>query len=120
MGGRKGHSLGKIVGDMRKVKHEQTELIEGVKQNNPEKILKATTGILSKSIKSLESLTYSYLFVDSIKDDYKKLSEEGVKARRKEITKKWAEFREEAGKKFDAEVNREIVDSATRVIGGAK
>ncbi len=120
MGGRKGHSLQKIVGDLRKVKEEQKRLVEGIKKNHPIQIVKASAGILSKSDKSLDALAYSYVFADSIQKDYKKLSVEETKERRKEISHKWADFRKEAEKQFDPETNREIVDSATRIFGGEK
>lgn len=120
MGGRKGYSLKKIVGDMRKARTEQKQLLAGVEENSPKKVVKASAGILSKSNKALDSLVYGYLFVDSIKQDYKKLSEEHTKERRKELAKKWAEFRKEKGKKFEFTESREVVDSATRVLGGSK
>jgi len=120
MGGRKGYSLKVIVGDMRKVRSDQKQLLQGVKENDPKKIVDASAKILSKSDKALESLAYSYLFVDSIKDDYKKLSDESIKERRKELSKRWAAFRKEKGKKFDSSTNRDVVDSATRVLGGGE
>lgn len=120
MGGRKGYSLKAIVRDIRKVRVEQKQLLQGVKENDPKKIVGASAKILSKSDRGIESLAYSYLFVDSIKDDYKKLSEESIKKRRKELAKKWADFRKEKGKKFDPATNRNVVDSATRVLGGEK
>lgn len=120
MGGRKGYSLKAIVRDMRKVRAEQKQLLQGVKENDPKKVVGASAKILSKSDSALESLAYSYLFVDSIKDDYKKLSEESIKQRRKELSKRWADFRKEKGKKFDPTTNRDVVDSATRILGGGK
>lgn len=120
MGGRKGYPLQKIVGNVRRMKDEQKQLLEGIKENNPEKVVKASVGIISKSDKALESLVYSYLFVDSIKKDYRKLSKEDTKKRRKKLAKKWASYRKEKGKQFDPTTNREIVDSATRILGGKK
>ena len=120
MGGRKGYSLKKIVGDIRKVKTEQKQLLSSIRENDPKKLVKASAKILAKSDNALESLVYSYLFVDSIKDDYQKLSAEGTKERRKELAKKWADFRKEKDKTFDPTTNRDIVDSATRVLGGGK
>lgn len=120
MGGRKGYSLKRIVGDIRKVKTEQKQLLDSIKSNQPENVVKASAKILAKSDNALESLAYSYLFVDSIKDDYKKLGAEGTKERRKELAKKWSDFRKEKGKKFDPSTNRDVVDSATRVLGGGK
>ncbi len=105
---------------MRKVKADQKYLLESIKENNPEKVVKASAQILAKSDKALESLAYSYIFVDSIKDDYKKLSAEGTKERRKELAKKWSDFRKEKSKKFGPSINRDVVDSATRVLGGGK
>lgn len=120
MGGRKSHSLQKVVGDIRKVKEEQKRLVEGIKKNQPAQIVKASAGILSKSDKSLEALAYSYVFADSIQKEYKRLSEEETKSRRKEISQKWVDFRKETEKQFDSETNRDIVDSTTRIFGGQK
>jgi len=119
MGGRKGYSIKRIVGDISKVKSEQKELLKGIEDNNPKRVVQATAGILAKSDASLESLAHSFLFVGSIKErEYKSLSEQDTKERRKELAKKWAAYRKEKGKKFDASTNRDVVDSATRVLGG--
>jgi len=118
MGGRKGYSLKKVVGDLRKIKETQKELLKGIKDKDPKKIVKASAKILAKSEIALESIGYSYIFVDSISSEYKKLQKESTKERRKELTKKWASFRKEKGKKFDATTNRDVVDSTTRVLGG--
>lgn len=121
MGGRKGYSLKKIVGDIRKVKPEQKLLLSGIKDNNPKKVVSASAKILAKSQQSLESLAHSFLFVGGINEnEYAKLHKENTKTRRRELTKKWAAYRKEKAKKFDASTNRDIVDSATRVLGGAK
>jgi len=121
MGGRKGYSLKRIVGDLRKVKSEQKELLKGIKDNNAGKVVQASASILAKSDAPLESLAHSFLFVGSIeKEEYKRLSEQDTKERRKELAKKWAAYRKEKGKKFDVSTNRDVVDSATRVLGGTE
>lgn len=120
MGGRKGYSLKKIVGDLRKVRSSQKELLQGVQDKDPKKVVKASAQILAKSEHALESIGYSYLFIDSLGKDYKSLQKESTKERRKELAKKWAAFRKEKGKKFDAATNRDVVDSTTRVLGGAE
>lgn len=120
MGGRKGYSLKEIVGDIRKVKLGRRELLISIKDKDPKKIVKATTKILNKSDEQLESLAYSFIFMDSIKKDYSKLREESTKNRRKNLAKKWASFREEKGKKFNTKINRNIVDSANKALGGIK
>lgn len=121
MGGRKGYSLKKIVGDIRKVKSNQKELLKGIKDNNPKQVVKSSARILAKSDTALESLAHSFLFVGSLKEkDYKKLSKQDTKDRRKELAKKWSSYRKEKGKKFDSATNRDVVDSATRVLRGAK
>jgi len=120
MGGRKGYSLSKVVGDLRKVKTLQKELLEGVKGKDPKVVAKATTKILAKSSKALESIGHAFLFVDSISDEYEKLGKRKTKARRKEVSKKWASYRKEKGKKFDPAINRDVVDSTTRALGRKK
>ncbi len=120
MGGRKGYSLKNVVGDLRKIKTDQKELLAGVQEKDPKKVVQASAKILAKSDKALESIGYSYLFVDSLSDEYKELQKESTKERRKELAKKWASFRKEKGKKFDSATNRDVVDSTTRVLGDAK
>jgi hypothetical protein len=119
MGGRKGYSLKKLVGDIRKVKTEKKELLQGIEDNNPKKVVSASAGILAKSDNFLESLAHSFLFVSDLKEkEHKRLSKQDTKQRRKELAKKWALYRREKGKKFDAATNRDVVDSATRILGG--
>ena len=121
MGGRRGYSLKKIVGDIKKVKSEQKELLRGIEDRNPKKVVRASAGILAKSDSSLESLAHSFLFIGGLKEkDYKRLSTQRTKERRKELAKKWASYRKEKGKKFDVATNRDVVDSATRILGGAE
>jgi len=121
MGGRKGYSLKKIVGDVRKIRSSQKELLQGIKDNDPKKVVSSSARMLAKSDTALEPLAHSFLFVGGLKEkDYRRLGKERTKRRRKELAKKWASYRKEKGKKFDPATNRDIVDSATRVLGGGK
>lgn len=120
MGGRKGYPLRNVVGDIRKIKKEKKELLEWVDEENPKKVIKTTGRIIAKSDKLLESFATSIKFIDSIKDEEKKLKEESTKERRKDISKKWANFRKKQGKKFDTITNRKIVDSINRSLEDKK
>ena len=120
MGGRKGYSLKKVVGDVRKVAAGRKDLLQGIKEGNPKKVAHASAKILAKSDKALDSLVHSYLFVGSIKSEHKKLAKEKTKERKKEIAKKWASYRKEQGKKYDSSTNREVVDSAAKILGGKR
>ena len=120
MRGRKGYSLQSVIGDLRRIKKDKKELLEGIKENNPGKVVKTSVGILSKSDKALDSLAYSFIFADSITREYSKLKTEKTKERRKKIAKKWADFRKKNNKIFDSTINRSIVDSATKIFGGEK
>lgn len=119
MGGRRGPILSNVVGNIR-IGSEKKELIDSIKQNNPENVVKSSVKIIAKSSKALDFLAYGYLFVDSIKNEYKKLTAEDTKERRKTLSQKWAEYRKKTGKKFDSAESRNVVDSATRVLGGGK
>lgn len=118
MGGRKGYSLRVVVGPLRPIKKEENELLRAIENENPKKVIASSAKIIAKSALALDSIGYGYLFMDSISDDYKRLQAQSVKERRKEITKQWALFRKKLGKTFDPRVNRDVVDSATRVLGG--
>lgn len=120
MGGRKGPPLKKIVGDTKKVRAGRKELLQAIQDKKLKKVVEATASLLGRSDEALESIAYGYLFGDSVSSEYKKLRKESTKKRRKELSKKWASFRKEKGKQFDPATNRDIVDSATRVWGGAK
>lgn len=120
MGGRKGYSLKTIVGDLRKIRSTQRELLQGVQDKDPKKVVKASAKILAKSDKALDSIGYGYLFIDSLSNKYKDLQKKSTKKRRKQLAKKWASFRKAKGKKFDSATNRDVVDSTTRVLGGTK
>lgn len=120
MGGRKGYTLKRVVGDVRSIKKEKKELLEWIDEKNPNELVKTTGKILAKSDKLLESIATSIQFVDSIESQEKQLKKEPTKERRKELSKKWAEFRKKEGKKFDPVVNRKIVDSINRVLEDKK
>ena len=120
MGGRKGYSLKKIVGDTKRIREEKEDLLDAIEHNDAGKVVSSSAKILAKSNNVLESLAHSYLFIDSLKKDYDKLKKENVKARRLEISKRWAKYRKEKGIDFEDSVNRDIVDTATRTLGGAK
>ena len=117
MGGRKGHSLNKIVGSTRKLIKEKRELIEGVKGGDYKKAIVASAKILAKSDKALDALAYSFSFVGSLKKEYEKLKRDTVKERKKELAKKWSGYRKKEQKDFDIATNRQIVDSITRALG---
>ncbi len=120
MGGRKGYSLKRIVGDIRKVRAEQKDLLKGIANNDPKRVVRASANILAKSDAPLEALAHSFLFVGSIKEqEHERLSKQDTKERRRLLAKKWAAYRKETSKKFDAPTNRSVVDSATKVLGGA-
>ncbi len=118
MGGRKGYSLSTVVGPLRPIKKPEKELLRAIEIQDPKKVVAFSAKIIAKSDLALDSIGYGYLFMDSISDDYKRLRAQSTKERRKEIAKRWALFRKERGKTFDARVNRDVVDSATRVLGG--
>src|SRR3989344_5935697 len=101
MGGRKGYSLKKVVGDVRKIKKEKKELLEWIDEKNPNEVIKTTGKIIAKSDKLLDSIATSIKFIETIKQEEKQLREESTKKRRKDLSKKWAYFRKKEGKKFD-------------------
>jgi|SRR3989344_9614504 len=120
MGGRKGYSLKKVVGDVRKIKKEKKELLEWIDEKNPAEVIKTTGKIIAKSDSLLDSIATSIRFISSIESEEKELRKEPTKQRRKELSKKWAEFRKKDGKKFDSTTNRKVVDSINRVLGDKK
>jgi len=120
MGGRKGYSLRKIVGDIRRVKGEKKDLLDAIEHNDVGKVVSSSAKMLGKSNNALEALTHSYLFIDSLKKDYDRLRRESVKERRLEISKRWAKYQKEKGIDFDDAINRDIVNNATRTLGGDK
>jgi len=120
MGGRKGYPLRKIVGDIRKIKEEKADLLDAIESKDVKKVASSSARMLAKSSDALEALAHGYLFIDSLKKDYDKLRKESVKARRLEISRRWARYRKEKGLDFDDTVNRDIIDTATRTLGGAK
>jgi elongation factor P--beta-lysine ligase len=117
MGGRKGIPLNKIIGSTRKVIREKKELIEGVRGGDYKKVINATAKILAKSDKALDALAYSFSFAGSLKGEYEELKKDTIKERRKELAKKWTSYRKKEEKDFDTAINRQIVDSVTRVLG---
>ena len=120
MGGRKGPILKRIVGDTKKVRAGRKVLLQAIEDKDLKKVVGATAGLLGRSDEALESIAYGYLFGDSVTSEHEKLRKESTKERRKELAKRWAAFRKEKGKQFDSATNRDIVDSATRVLGGEK
>jgi hypothetical protein len=121
MGGRKGYSLKKLVHNTREIRVEQSALYDAIKQNNAQKVVSASAKILAKSDTAIDAIAHSFLFMSEIQEkNYDKLKKKDIKNRRKELSKKWAEYRKEVNKKFDTSISRDIIDSATRVIGENK
>ena len=117
MGGRKGYALKRVIGDVRTFKKEKKELLEWIDEKNPQEVVRATGKLIAKSEKLLDSITTSLKFVDLIEPEERQLKEESTKERRKDISKKWAEFRKKEGKRFDSVLNRKVVDSINRALG---
>jgi len=120
MGGRKGYTLKKVFGDVRTIKKEKKELLGWIEDKNPEEVVKATGKVIAKSDKLLDSIASSIKFAGAIESEEKQLQGESTKERRKELSKKWANFRKKEGKKFDPIINRKIVDSVNRALEGEK
>ncbi len=120
MGGRKGYSLKKIVGDLRKIRKEQKELFESIDEEDPKKVVRASAKILAKSDKEINSLAYSLKFIRELEKEEKKLKKEKPKERRRKLSKKWVTFRKKEGKKFDPSTNRRVVDSINDIFGGGR
>ena len=118
MGGRKGYTLKRVVGDVRTIKKEKKELLEWIEEKNPQEVVRTTGKIIAKSDKLLDSIASSIKFADVIESEEKQLQGESTKERRKELSKKWANFRKKEGKKFDPITNRKIVDSVNRALEG--
>ena len=118
MGGRKGYSLSTVVGPLRLIKKPENELLRAIENEDPKKVVAYSAKIIASSDLALDSIGYGYLFMDSISNDYERLRAQDTKERRKELAKKWAQFRKEQGKTFDTRINRDVVDSATRILGG--
>ena len=116
MGGRKGYTLKRVVGDVRTIKKEKKELLEWIEEKNPKEVVKTTGKIIAKSDKLLDSIATSIKFIDTIESEEEHLKKKSTKERRKNLSKKWAEFRKKQGKKFDPIINRKVVDSFNRAL----
>ena len=74
MGGRKGSSLRKIVGDTRKIKSEKRDILDAIERNDVKQVVTSSAKILAKSDDALESLAHSFSFIGSLSEkDYNKL-----------------------------------------------
>ena len=121
MGGRKGYSLKRIVHNPERIRRDKKNLFQGIKDKDIGKVVSASAKILSKSEEALDSLAHSFLFVNNIKEDEReRLNKDNIKQRRLKITQKWSLYRKKEHLKFDSCINRDIVDTATRTIGGKK
>jgi len=121
MGGRKGYTLNKIVGNIHNIKNEKRSLLEAIDKNNVKEVVAVSAKILAKSDAVLESLAHSYLFVGSLgKKDYANLINKDIKSRRVEISKRWTKYRKDKGTSFDSSVNRDIVDTAVKILGAKR
>ena len=120
MGGRKGHSLKSIVGDLRRVRAEKKDLLDAIENRDVGKVVSSSARMLAKSDNVLDALAHSYVFIDGLKKEYARLRSESVQERRLEISRRWAKYRREKGVDFDDAINRDIVENATRTLGGVK
>lgn len=80
-------------------------------------MIKEAAKILSKDVESLKFLAHSYLFMDSLSNEYDELRKKNPKERRKVIAKKWVLFKKEKGVEFDQVMDKDLVDSATKILG---
>ena len=121
MGGRKGYSLNRIAKNSKDIRGDKQDLLEAIQHNDVKQAVRSSAQILAKSDDALEALAHSFLFVGSLgKKVSSKLGKEKPRKRKLELSKKWAEYRKETGKSFSASENRDIVDTAARILGGEK
>jgi len=115
MGGRKGYSLGRIVGDLRKVGREKKKLLRGIKEHDIVKAVSASAELLARSDEALDSIVHGFLFIRSMdKKTWNELVQEDARERKLGLAEEWSNYRREVGVEFSPEVNRNVVDTATR------
>ena len=117
MGGRKGYSIKRVVGNLNKVRREKKALIQGIKAEDANMAVSSTARILAKSDEALDAIVHGYLFIRTIDPKtHEQLAQKNMKERRLGLSDKWSSYGKKANMHFSPTINRNVVDSATRAI----
>jgi hypothetical protein len=117
MGGRKGYSLKCVVGDPSKVRMEKRQLLEGIKTGNVRAVVASSAQIMAKSDEALDAVVHGLFFVRSIDPTkYEQLAGQSTRERRLSLADQWSAYRKKMNIAVSPPLNRQIIDTATRII----
>lgn len=119
MGGRKSSRTEKIVGTSKQLKSHKKEFVKAIKSQDPEKIVSSAVEYYSASdtaVKNLVKATELFDFIDEEEDK----NELDYQNRKELATKKWSDIKEKSKIDSDSEIDRILIESATKVIRRGK
>lgn len=114
MGGRKGYSAKRVIGDARSFLKEKKRFEEALKEEKPEKIVQTTLEIFNKSDTAIDNLSKGLAMFGFFEDSKKR--EKTAKEVKKEATKYWTKVKEDKKITAISEIDRLIVESATKTL----
>jgi hypothetical protein len=121
MGGRKGYSLRCVVGDLSKVRTEKRQLLDGIKAGDVKTVVASSARIMAKSDDALDAIVHGLFFVRSMDPTkHQQLADQPTRERRLGLADQWSTYRKKMKIEVSPTLNREIVDTAARVIGRKK
>lgn len=120
MGGRKTYSARKVLGDLRQSTSERKRLSAAISEEDPKKISQATLDAFRKSDYAVDNLSKILDMADIFEEvEGKDIETKNVK---QVVTDFWNKTKDERNIKTEAEIDRNLIESATKVLkrGGKK
>jgi hypothetical protein len=115
MGGRRPASVEKVVGKSKKVTERKKSFFRAVKSEKTDNIVSSAIDLFGSSDEAVHNLYQATKFLNFISKNKHKKAEIYDK-RKEEATKKWAEIKKKEKLKTSSEIDRILVESATKVI----
>lgn len=113
MGGRKSHSIKRVIGSTSTLRIDRNRLLDSIRQERPRAIVKATIDIVKSSESAVGSLANVSTFYSILSSFKNKPIPEDIK---KQISSKWAETKKERKIELAPEVEKLLVNSAVEVL----
>ena len=120
MGGRKTYSVRKVLGDLRQSIGERKKLSAAISEEDAKKITQATLDVFRKSDYAVDNLSK----VLDMADIFEELEGKEIKPKETKqiVTDFWNKTKEDRNIKTGAEIDRNLIESATKILkrGGKK
>ncbi len=119
MGGRKSHSVDRVVGKSPQIQPNKKALLDAIHSENVDKIVSSAAKLISSSDVAVSNIAKAVKFLDFIEENESK-SQLNYEERKELASKEWSKLKKQQGIDTPSDIDRIFIDSAAKVIRRGK